>query len=205
MAMELELISWREWKWSDPCQPLQAARQQWRKEMPEKGEWFGVGRAAGGWPPFALPILYIVHIVPGQMRPIFSSEEVSVRRCTAVFGGQMDQHMAWVLLFRCCECCVTLNKAQVHTFKSFTGQYGNLYHLLVCDVQSVPSLCFLKECVRHPCHIRFTTLSTAKTLRMWAPSLHLTWQKYFFFKLFLCNYDSFYSARNKNNMTDYWI
>lgn len=37
-AMELELISWREWKWSDPCQPLQAARRQWRKETHEKGE-----------------------------------------------------------------------------------------------------------------------------------------------------------------------
>lgn len=161
----------------------------------------GVGRRVGraaSWPPFALPILYIVHIVPGQMRPIFSSEEVSVQRCTAVVGGQMDQHMAWALLFRCCECCVTLNKAQVHTFKSFMGQYGNLYRLLGCDVQSVPSLCFLKECVRHPCHIRFTTLSTAETLGMWAPSLHLTWQKEFF--IFLCNYDSFYSARSWNTM-----
>lgn len=190
--MELELISWREWRWSDPCQPLQAARQKWKKEMPEKGEGFRVGRASGGWPLFALPILYIVHIVPGQMRPIFSSEEVSVRRCMTVVGGQMDQHMAWALLFRCCECCVTLNKAQVHTFKSFTGQYGNLYHLLVCDVQSVPSLCFLKECVCHPCHIRFTTLSTAKTLLL----LRLTWQKELFSKLFLCNCDCFYSARN---------
>lgn len=50
----------------------------------------------------------------------------------AVDPCQMDQHMAGALSFRCGVCCVSLNKAQVHKFKSFMGRYGNLYHLLLC-------------------------------------------------------------------------
>lgn len=54
-----------------------------------------------------------------------------MRGCAAVVAGQMDQHMAGPLLFRCRVRYVTLNEAQVHTFKSFTGQYGNAYRLLL--------------------------------------------------------------------------
>lgn len=68
------------------------------------------------------------------MRPVCSLEAVSVRGCAAVVAGQMDQHMAGPLLFRCRVRYVTLNEAQVHTFKSFTGQYGNVYRLLLCPL-----------------------------------------------------------------------
>lgn len=96
--------------------------------------------------PFARALLNIGHILlPCQIRPVFSLEEVSVRCCAAVVAGQMDQHMAWPLLFRCRVCCVTLNEAQVHIFKSFTGQYGNVYRLLLCPLYFITS--FPKECV----------------------------------------------------------
>lgn len=91
-------------------------------------------------------IKYRRHIIlPCQIRPVFSLEEVSVRCCAAVVASQMDQHMAWPLLFRCRVCCVTLNEAQVHVFKTFTAQYGNVYRLLLCPLYFITA--FPKEWV----------------------------------------------------------
>lgn len=134
MELGSHFLTWMKVEWPLPTIKAQPGGHE------EKGDGPGVRGAAGGWAPFARTALYVGHIIlPCQMSPVSSLEEVSVRCCAAVVGGQMDQHMARPLLFRCRVCCVTLNEAQVHTFKSFMGQYGNVYRLLLCPLYFMTS------------------------------------------------------------------
>lgn len=121
--MELQFISWHEWKWkwSDPFPAITGTQTAMKKRhVWKKGgsEWGGVTEDD---PCLHWAMLSIGHVLPCQMRPITSFKEVKAWRGVADGPGQMDRHMAWALSFRCSACRVALNKAQVHKFKSFTG------------------------------------------------------------------------------------
>lgn len=139
--MELQFISWHEWKWNwiDLCQVITGTQTAMKTGVVWKTKWHREGggvremncRWGGGgcWPLFPLALVVCVN-------SLALSEEACrflQRSQSAVEPGQMEEHMAAALLLRCSACCVSLNNAQVHSFKkALKRRYGNLVCMIIC-------------------------------------------------------------------------